>query len=357
MSSHLLSALILTSLLIIERRCMATGSVLYSNATHKQIFQIMVVVPTTEHFDGYCKYLPPKWERGEEILTGAHIAENEINDSPEILRDFQLEIVPIKAPLCSVSAAINAFVGNLTSQTNNVVAIIGYFCDNLAHTFSRLVGGNRFEVIQISAVPPFSSRSNHNIDMPYFHYVLPSIDVYAKAIVMLMKTLGWRQIGVISDSWHYDIHFSRIKEAFTSMAQKHGITIVLHEERNPANSMSKILQDIKNSYAKVMVTFLPPSEAVEIICKAHLQGFKWPNYVWLFVEISSDEIIEITNKCSETTVIMAVENVIFIDLHLKQYNVSYSTFVETYHHKLNMSSNIDCLQSNPYASVLFGHLQ
>ena len=365
MSPHLLPVtfyLILTTLLI-ERLSVAVGSVPHSNETHShvQILQIMVVVPTTKHFDGYCKYLPPKWERGEEILPGAHIAVSEINDYPEILRDFQLEIVTIKAPLCSASAAISSFVGNLTSQTNNIVAITGYFCDNLAHTYSRLVGRNGFEVVQISTMPPFLSLSNHNIDMPYFHYSLPSINVYAKATVMLLKTLGWRQIGVISNGWYHDVHFSKIKEAFTFVAQEHGIKTVLHEESNPANAMNKILRNLKNSYAKVIVAFLPPSEAVEIVCKAHFQGFKWPNYVWLFVGMSSDEIIKMTDKCSETTMISAVENVLFLDLHLKQHKaqdilssrVSYSTFVETYHRKLNVSSSIDCLQSNPYAGVLY----
>ena len=93
---------------------MSIGLVPHSNETHShlQIFQIMVVVPTIVHFDGYCKYqLQPKWERGEEILLGAHIAVSEINGSPEILRDFQLEIVAIKVPIimCSASAAINAY--------------------------------------------------------------------------------------------------------------------------------------------------------------------------------------------------------------------------------------------------------
>ena len=210
-------------------------------------------------------------------------------------------------------------------------------------------------------MPLFLSQSNHNTDMPYFHYVLPSVDIYAEAIVMLVKTLGWRQIGIISNGWYHDIHFSRIKEAFAPVAQEHGITTVLHEEINPANSINKILRDIKNSYAKVIVAFLPPSDTVEILCEAHLQRFKWPNYVWLFVKISSDEMVKMTNKCSKTTMIMAVENVLFLNLHLKQYKaqdilssgVSYSTFVETYHHMLNVSSNIDCLQSNPYASILY----
>ena len=94
--------LILLTTLLVERLSMSIGSVPHSNETHShlQIFQVMVVVPTTVHFDGYCKYQLPKWERGEEIFPGAHIVVSEINGSPEILRDFQLEIVAIKVPIC-----------------------------------------------------------------------------------------------------------------------------------------------------------------------------------------------------------------------------------------------------------------
>ena len=280
--------LIVTTFLV-ERLNVAVGSVPSSNETdgHVQTLRIMVVVPTTEHFDGYCKCQLPKWERGEEILPGVHIAVSEINSSPVILRNFRLEIVPIKVPLCSASTAINAFVGNLTSQTNNIVAITGYFYDNLAQGLLDATDLKLFRFLLY-----LRSYLGQIITLICLTFIT-SVDVYTKAIVMLIKTLGWRQIGVISNSWYHDIHLSRIKEVFTSVAHEHGTTIVLHEESNPANSINKILQDLKNSYGKVIVAFLPPSEAIEILC---IQGFKWPNYVWLFVEVSSDEMIKMTNK-------------------------------------------------------------
>ena len=343
--------------LIFRLSMAAAGPVVYSNGTY-QTLQIMIVVPTAERSYGYCNHLLPRWERGEEILLGAYIATNKINDSPVILRDYWLEIVPIKVPLCSVTATLDAFVGNLTSQTNNIVAIVGYY---LAQTFPRLIGHNRFDVIQISSTPLYTSRSNQNAeDMPnYFHYVLPSVDAYAKTTVMLIQALGWRKIGIIGSGWYHDVHYSRIKETFASVAQEHAITTVIHEETNPANSVNKILQDLKNSSAKILVSFVPPSEAVEIICEAHLQGFKWPDYVWLFVELSSNEMSKISIQCSETTMILALENIIF--LHLQQYEPqntlspgsTYNTFIETYLHKLKESSNTECLQSNPYASILY----
>ena len=341
----------------------ATGPALYPNGTY-QTLQIMIVVPTAEQsYTGYCNHVLPRWERGEEILPGAYIAMNEINDSPVLLRDYWLEIVPIKIPLCSVTAKLDAFVGNLTSQTNNIVAVVGYFCDNLAQTFPRLIiGQNKFDVIQISSMPLYTSHSNQNTkDMPsnHIHYVLPSVDVYAKAIVMFIKALGWNKIGLINSGWYHDIHYSRIKEIFTSIAQEHSITTAICEETNPANSVNKIFKHLKNSKAKILVAFVPPFEALEIICEAHLEGFKWPHYVWLFVELSSDDMSKMSTKCSETTMILALENIIF--LHLQQHEpqdtlssgITYNTFMETYLHKLKESSSAECLQSNPYASILY----
>ena len=114
---------IMTSLARSDPRAAAKSEASYNGTVP---LHIMVVVPTTEQEQhGHCTDLVPKWERGEEILPGAHIAVNEINDSPNLLRDCPLKIVPIKVPLCTASAVINYFVGNLTSQSNKTVAIFG----------------------------------------------------------------------------------------------------------------------------------------------------------------------------------------------------------------------------------------
>ena len=49
---------------------------------------VMVVVPTPN--GDSC--LQPKWERVEEILPGAHIAVNEINDSPNLLSTYLVRL-------------------------------------------------------------------------------------------------------------------------------------------------------------------------------------------------------------------------------------------------------------------------
>ena len=331
----------------------------FDKASYREPLEIIVVVPTTEKEQDYCNGSHPEWERGEEILPGAYVAESEINDSPIWLQP--LKIIPIVVPQCSITANIDDFVGNLTSKIHTKpVAIVGYFCDNLGYFFSQLAGREHFGVIQILATLPLLPRLNsaHKI----LHHMLPSPAYCARAAVILCEHLGWSHVGVIGIGLYHDTHFSRMREEFLYKARQHNITIVFQMERNFINLPSQILNEVKQSLAKVIVVFLPPSEVVNLICEAYLQGLKWPDYVWLFVEIDSNKLMtRDTGSCTVDMMIEAMENVLFLDLKKWQQNEeqilysgrNYTTFHGSYLQKLKESTNIECLQSNPYARVLY----
>lgn len=326
----------------------------------REPLKIIVVVPTTAKKEDYCYGSQPEWERGEEILPGAYVALSEINESPNL---HKLDIIPIVVPQCSITAKVDNFVGNLTSKklSTKPISIIGYFCDNLAYFFSQLAIHKRFGVIQIPAIPPL--RPSLNQDNIKFHHMLPSPTICARVAVLLCRELGWSHVGVIGLGLYYDTHFSRIREEFLYNAQKHNITIVFQMERTFVNKPSQILKELKVSIAKVIVVFLPPSEAVNMLCEAYSQGLTWPDYVWLYVEVNRDMLaIRSSSSCTEDILIKAVimENIIFLHLQTWQQGENifhagknYSTFHRSYYQKLRESSNGECLQSNPYASVLY----
>ena len=143
------------------------GNLILSKDTES--LDILIVVPASSNS---CIRLQPKWERGDEILPGAEIVVDEINDSPNLLSTCQLNIVPIRVELCNPLINIESFVGNLTSRRNKVIGIVGYFCDNLVQFLSPQAGHNNFGVIQISAMPPISQNSDRKVSR--FYHVLPS---------------------------------------------------------------------------------------------------------------------------------------------------------------------------------------
>ena len=321
--------------------------------------KIIVVVPTTEKRGSYCNGSQPEWERGEEILPGAYIAQSEINNSTD---PYKMEITPIVIPQCSITAKVDDFVGNLTSKmfSTRPIAIVGYFCDNLAHFFSQLAERETLGVIQISATRPLKPPLNQ--DHLTLHHMLPSPSICVRAAVVLCRKLGWSHVGVIGLGLYHDTHYSRMREEFLYNARKHNITVVFQMERSFINSPSQILMELKRSIAKVLVMFLPPSEAVSMLCEAYHQGLKWPDYVWLYVEVDSDTLmIRDTSSCTIDILTKAMESVLF--LHLQRWHRdkqkilhsggNYSTFPSLYYQNLKESSNTECLLSNPYASILY----
>lgn len=318
----------------------------------KETFHVMVVVSTPIASDNNRNHLWPKWERGDEILSGAQTAAEEVNESHGLLGMYQLKILPITVSQCNPIAEVQSFVGKLTSQ--EPIAIVGYFCDNLIRYFSQVAAHDKLGVIQISAMPTLTTESKDH-KLIRFHHILPSPIVMAKAAVRFIQKLAITTIGVVSAGVYHDTHYSKMTEIFLSMVKPSNITVEFLT-KEPSNTSMHTLAKLRVSTAKLIVAFLPPSEAVDVICDAYLQGFKWPYYVWLYVEINIDKIMTGSKRCSEHTMTVAIEDVVF--LHLESMpdgpisssdNIS-SGYNATYLQQLKAPSY---LQINPYANALY----
>ena len=323
------------------------SSTVNGNINGKNVFNIIAVISSPKNS---CTQLLPKWERGDEILPGAQIAVDEINSSPNLLSMHLLEIIPIKFDLCNPVTKIESLVGNITSAKTNVIAAIGYFCDNLVNFLSPILGHDPLGIIQISAMPAIAS-SGHSFSK--YHHFLPSPTVLAKAATKLIQRLGINQIGVITNGLYHDTHYSKITEVFLHMVQTKGIKIV-YQLKGVADSQNLIQSD-----ARLVVVFLLPSEASDLICNVHLQGLKWPYYTWVYVQINRNELMNSTALCPKSSMIDALENVTF--LHLKPWSNSedfiltssgnnYTTYYSNYLERLDESA---CIQNNPYANLLY----
>ena len=327
--------------------------------------QIIVVVPTTAS-ESYCSSTQlPMWERGDEILPGAFFAEDEINNDLTLKWMMpEVEVVPIKVPRCDINTRIDRFVGNLTSASSNVVAVVGYFCDNMAYYFSQIVGHGRYGAVQISATSPLVPRTRDSLKVSHFYQILPSASLLAEAAVMLIRALNWSRIGIINQGLYHDKHFTRIKEEFLSYARQYNITTVFHIEHNVFNTPREILKELRNSTAKIVVVFLPPFEAMELICEAYQAGLRWPDYAWIYIETNGADLVSESKSCTANRMVIAMDKVILINFDMSQVGrenesiVSgrkYSHFYDKYIMKVKELSKNNCLQmqSNPYANLMY----
>ena len=331
--------------------------------TTPTVISVIAVVPTIDEMD-YNETVE-QWKRGEEILPGAMVALEEITAETENRNEsLQLNIIPVRVPLCDTNDGIVPFVGELASNRNSLLGVIGYFCQNVAQRFSQLLTHEELKMVQISAIPPPKDILQPVQDQ---YSILPTPEANSKAVIALLQRLTWTHIAVISNS---DLNYKTAKENFVELAQQYRINVSLQVEvpRVTKQTAEYFLQELLNFGVKIIVTFVPPSEAMELICSAYISNFSWPNYSWIimdndnviFREILAKKDKVCTHSPDEQLLSLTLSNTIFIRAHLKYLDVetrlyNHSTFykayieqLETVATKLNVS-----IQSNPYASTLY----
>ena len=313
-------------------------------ARESRVLQVLVVIPTAYESDDV--ELFPDWKKGEEILPGAHLAAKEINELLKLLSGYQLEIIPVRVPQCDLSKGIVPFVKGLTSNRNDIIGIVGYFCHNVAQRLSRLIHHGVADVFQISAT------SINDNSAPYLqHSILPLRESIASATAQLLQSLGWNKIAVISNKHP---NFVDSKCAFLTAAEGHSIQVATFQETFEFLSPIDHLRELQMFGIKIIVAFVPQSEAIDILCTAYHNGFKWPDYAWIFTDISKPETMkpycqpDAINNAIFMQATFNLPEVLLSGLNYSAYYGTYLEELETYSRKFNIS-----LQSNPYANVLY----
>lgn len=246
----------------------------------------------------------PKWERGHEILSGAHAAINEINRSSFLQRrGHHLDIIPVITTKCNIDSVLVSYVQTLVT-TKNIIGIIGYFCNNIGNTFSSLVRGRpqqsyTIEISTSTDYPPESHTTG-----PHYN-VLPPLTAYAKALVSLLAQFSWSRIAILKTGAYHDTYYSRLAETFSQLIGSHRINY--KDEINDDRMLN--LTELWHSGTKVVVGFLVPSHACKVVSSAYREGLTWPNYAWVLVDNDIDLL-----SCGDnnTSIKEALENVILV---------------------------------------------
>ena len=298
-----------------------------------------------------------QWKRGEEILPGATLALKEIRKSDYLLNGYQLEVIPVKIPSCSFIKGLVPFIRELTSSQNNIIGIVGYFCQNLQQRFSYSIQHDSIGILQLSAI---AVREEYCSSCPQ-HSILPSAEFSARAVVKLMQKLEWSRIAIISNK-----DLLNTKQVFRDCAKKEGIDVALELAAPLVTSerATQLLHELLVFATNIIVAFVSSSEAVKIMCSAQRDNFKWPDYAWIFMEIDIDEIAMLPKGCSQHTKSSIMTNSIFVrtmpwirtnGMEILPSGLNYSAYYNAYLEELEKSVkelNVS-LQNNPYASVLY----
>ena len=294
---------------------------------------------------------PP--DRGEELIAAAEMAVDMINMRDDILTGYRLELVPANAELCNESLVAEApgnFVRHVTSGELNIVGVVGLVCSTVTQAVSSLAGRPGIDLLQISAgatSPVFSSEEEY----PRLYRMMPSSAVYNDAVLELMATFQWERISVIRDTKLIQ-HTTTADDFMTKVENWTEGGVVFLGDVTPTFPTSPV-QSLLPERARIIYASVTASEARELLCESYQNNLRWPQFVWLFHDLSLEDLKDSTGNCSTETMLEAVEGVFLlryrIQTNLNTTLVSGQTYQE---YLMELQHRMEGAQMNQFADAL-----
>lgn len=294
---------------------------------------------------------------GEELIPAAKIAAQRINDNPNILAGYNLQIVEADTDQCSspsIATALGSFVKFTTDKELNVVGIIGLMCPSALLGLSPIASLSTIDILHItsSTASPSIITNSRKGEIGRLYQVAPSSTVFNQAVVALMKNESWASISVIRYTDSVSTEHDYIGSDFQRrIGMESGLDITVYSES--ASGLARFVQNVKTSGMRIIYTSVIKSEAQELLCRAYLTNVTWPNYLWIFHDYSIENLLQATNtgECSILMMQKALEGVLLIhhDINsdssrdIDYVNYNYGEYSTLYNEKLqNITSQPIC---------------
>ncbi len=308
-----------------------------------QPLKLIVLVSTNSSDDA----TTPLWDRGEEIVPGALLAAQEVNN---YMDGFTVEVAPVLVESCNVNDAILKVVRELVYRDTPVLGVAGLSCENVKSAISSLVGRNEVGIIQLFGATLLSPTIHQAKDISHQFSVLPNLDTHIEALVELMAQLNWKKIGIVIGASESSAAADAFQETVTKQSFQIEVDLRI---QFLVDQIEDSLLKLTSSTTKIIVAFLSPVEASELLCKAFNTSMTWPEYAWILPELTVNEM----DHCNDgnTNILKAMENVIFFRPKFVPSNANTATLVskQTYQSYVQKLASFSNNSFNPFANLVY----
>lgn len=303
-------------LLVLQLSCIACSTDQDATALHR--LQLLVLVP----MNNMDKEMTNCLDLGEELIPAAEIAADRINNNPDILSGFTLEILPATIDRCSdpsIAKALGsfaAFVNQTVQPGYNIVGLIGLVCPATLLRLSPIASLPAIDILQISSstTSPSIVATSRKEGIGRLYQIAPSSTVFNKAVLALMRENSWKNISVIRHTDSISVGYDHIVSDFEQRVRAEGFGLSNYAE--VASGLARFITNVVRSAVRIIYASVTDSEARELLCVAYSSGVVWPNYLWIFHDISLDDLLYNTSNCSVQVMHKAVEGIVLLQHHV-----------------------------------------
>ena len=329
----------------------------YRNCT---ILQLLNVQPYPDDgiFAGF--------DRGLDLIPAAHLAAQEINNRSDILAGYNLQIVEIDSEACgrgTVSKGLVNFYRELVRQdpTRCTVGVMGFVCSSVTNVLAPVIGHQNIGYVTLAN--SVSPAHRNIVEYPYLFHTISSSSVHNIVLISLMKSFGWKRIGIVYDS--FSIFYRSTANDFIQRAKNTSeVEVSVNAPITTSESISEAFDIINSEAARVTYWLGNDGQNALCLCEAYRREFLYPGHVFIlrYHEKIMENILNTNTVCSKDELLRTMKGVLLLDYRLYVDNNTmlfsgwkYSEFRERYADKLEeFASDINTnLSVNLYANSFY----
>ena len=219
--------------------------------------------------------LRPSFTNGEEIIPGAKLAVQEINNRTDILTNYKLELI-VADDGCNINwKSIISLINNLYYEGKHIVGIIGPQCSDSTKAVTSLTGKSEIALINVhlGSAPELGNSSLY----PYSFGIFSPTSIVIDALVALFVRNKWTRAAVLyNPDMLVDYNSFRLFEKKINGKAELSFVSLANPDYLP-------LVALKSTFVRVIVAFLRGETLGRALCVAYRMGMTYPNYQWLLL--------------------------------------------------------------------------
>ena len=323
-------------------------------ATHeeKELY-LLNVIPTRDSSPG------ADWDYGMEISPGAHLAEDEINNSSGVLREYSLKVIDVDSEACGYTVIVSGLVnlyGHLIDRGLPIVGVTGMLCSSVTNALVPILSHPQINYLTLAGS---TSPQHRNLEKyPLLFHILTSSQIFNEAVLQLMEEFKWSQIALVYDS-ELPYYLNTGLDFIEKIWKCNGVKITTTVPIDQRMTEQEILDPLVHGRARIVFASVSHFEAAKLICGAYKLGLSYPAYFFIFHEDTVENIIALASytTCTDEEMRKGTEGHLYLFHRLRQIDSdkvlisgkTYSDFQREYRHRVTSLE----LEENEYAAVQY----
>ena len=307
------------------------------------------------------------WDRGFELIPASRLAARHINDSPEILSGYELEVIDVPSEACGINIVTEGVVELYRElyyvHPTCVIGIVGLFCSTTTDAIVPIA--NHTNIGHVQLVASTSPLHRNVTKYPNTFFVISSSRIFNRAMLALMRRFGWEKIDLIHDS--LGVYFTTTAEDFIDLTENitEGDSSVF--ELFPSTPISDLFDRIKEGERRIGYFLVTDTETAEILCEVSKMSFS-SRYTFFLDDRNLDMVLNTSvQDCTREEMERALEGMYIMEYRLdpdfgeesvivsgythEEYYQQYLEELREFENEVQPEATLD--ENNQYASLLY----